>query len=167
MVVTLEVAQGPSVWGLGGIGDVPHSSDATHDLTGGEGEGEPGLSPNYDHEHKEFPKNQPIKISFRYPLTQHNTLTWDTTLIKNNLYIEIPNGCLPDASKEAFVALLEYAEEVLRCHHAVVCFKKDRMDRAILIRTFMFLGFYLVPPGNELALGPAAPDYVFLVYKID
>jgi len=99
-------------------------------------------------------------------LTQQTTLTWDTTLIYNNLYIEVPNGCLPDASKEAFVALLEHAEEVLRCHHAVVCFKKDRMDRATLIRTFMFLGFYLVPPGNELALA-ADMDHVFMVYRID
>jgi len=83
-----------------------------------------------------------------------------------NLYIEVPNGCLPDASKEAFVALLEYAEEALQCHHAIVCFKKDRIDRAMLIRTFMFLGFYLVPPGNELA--PSSDkDHVFMVYKID
>jgi len=157
----------PSAPGLGGIGDVPHT-DAIHNLTE-EGGGGGGLSSGlaFDHEHQEFPKNQPIKITFRYPLTQQTTLTWDTTLIYNNLYIEVPNGCLPDASKEAFVALLEYAEEVLRCHHAVVCFKKDRIDRAILIRTFMFLGFYLVPPGNELALAPAEMDHVFMVYKID
>jgi ornithine decarboxylase antizyme 1 len=49
--------------------------------------------------------------------------------MNDNLYIEVPTGCLPDASKEAFVALLEYAEEVLQCRHAVVCFKADRMDR--------------------------------------
>jgi ornithine decarboxylase antizyme 1 len=148
--------------GLCGIGDVPHTG-ANQNLDG-EGEGEGSLSP-FDHEQQEFPINEPIKISFRYPLTQQTTLTWDTVLIKNNLYIEIPNGCLPDASKEAFVALLEYAEEVLRCQHAIVCFKKDRLDRAILVRTFMFLGFYLVPPANELALGVA--DHVFMVYKID
>jgi len=153
------------VWGLGGIGDVPHTS-ATNNLNGEDGGEGDGLSSVHDT--KEFLKNQPIKISFRYPLTKKTTLTWDTCLIKNNLYIEIPHGCLPDASKEAFVSLLEYAEEDLQCHHAVVCFKKDRADRAILIRTFMFLGFYLVPPGNELALAPAAElEHVFMVYKID
>jgi len=28
-----------------------------------------------------------------------------------------------------FVSLLEYAEEVLKCTHIIVCFKKDRNDR--------------------------------------
>jgi len=78
---------------------------------------------------QKFPKSHPLQITFRYPLTPHTILTWDTTLLNDNLYIEVPNGCLPDASKEAFVALLEYAEEVLQCRHAVVCFKADRMDR--------------------------------------
>jgi hypothetical protein len=146
---------------LGGIGDVPHTDAAQATA---EGEGGNGLSaaPPF----QEFPKNQPVKIFFRYQLTPQIILNWDTTLMNNNLYIEIPNGCLPDASKEAFVALLEYAEEELRCHHAIVCFKKDRQDRTILVRTFMFLGFYLVPPGNELAL-EAGADHVFMVYKID
>lgn len=157
-------------WGLGGIGDVPHSdaSNTNKDAEGGGGD-DLGLSaglPYDNYEHKDFPKNEPLKITFRYPLTPHTILTWDTTMMNNNLYIEVPNGCLPDASKEAFVALLEYAEEVLQCHHAVVCFKKDRVDRAILIRTFMFLGFYLVPPGNELA-PTSDKDHVFMVYKID
>lgn len=60
--------------------------------------------------------------------------------MNKTLYIEVPNGCLPDASKEAFVALLEYAEEVLRCQHAIVFFKKDRMDRGKLVskRCFVF-----------------------------
>jgi len=154
--------------GLCRIGDVPHASDGPN-LTAESGGDVPSLSvdPPYDnHELKEFPKNQATKITFRYSLTPHTILSWDTTLMNNNLYIEVPHGCLPDASKEAFVALLEYAEEVLQCHHAIVCFKKDRVDRAMLIRTFMFLGFYLVPPGNELA--PAADnDHVFMVYKID
>lgn len=73
-----------------------------------------------------------MKFTFRYPLTPQTVLVWDTVLLKNNLYIEIPNGCLPDASKEAFVALLEYAEEILECDHAVVCFSKDRVDRCKL-----------------------------------
>lgn len=28
-----------------------------------------------------------------------------------------------------FVSLLEYAEEVLKCTHIIVCLKKDRNDR--------------------------------------
>ena len=78
---------------------------------------------------KAFAKNHPVKISFRYPLTSQTVLTWDTTLMRDNLYIGIPEGCLPDASKEAFVELLEFAEEKLHCQFAIVYFKKDRVDR--------------------------------------
>lgn len=153
------------MWGLCGIGDVPHSNSHVEADSGGGDVS--GLSAGHDiFDQQKFPKSHPLQITFRYPLTPHTILTWDTTLMNDNLYIEVPNGCLPDASKEAFVALLEYAEEVLQCRHAVVCFKADRMDRAVLMRTFMFLGFYLVPPGNELALA-ADKDCVFMVYKID
>jgi len=114
----------------------------------------------------ELPKDQPVKITFRYPLTPQTVLTWDTILLKKNLYIEVPNGCLPDASKEAFVALLEYSEEVLNCEHAIVCFPKDRADRQILIRTFMFIGFFICPPGNELTL-PSDKDHIYMVYNMN
>jgi hypothetical protein len=110
-------------------------------------------------------QEQSLVIRFRYAVTQQAILTWDTIFARNNLYIEVPNGLLPDASKEAFVALLEYAEEVLQCAHAIVYFRKDRVDRAILIRTFMFLGFQVVPPGNELAMS-YDKDHVYMGYKI-
>lgn len=157
----------PSVPGLCGIGDVPHPFTPTNSSQGGGGDGNVGHS--FTQEHREYAKNNPLKITFRYPLTPRTTLTWDTTLSKGNLYIEVPNGCLPDASREAFVTLLEYAEEVLKCKHAIVCFRKERHDRALLVRTFMFLGFYLVPPGSELAVTPhnKETEYVFLMYKID
>jgi len=153
-----------SVRSLSGIGDASHSGAVTTET----GDGVPNATVLNEAEQNEedFTKTQPVKISFRYLLTPRTILNWHTLLINDNLYIEIPKGCLPDASKEAFVALLEYAEDVLHCRHAVVCFKKDRVDRDTLIRTFMFLGFYLVPPGSELA-HPEATDIVLLVYKID
>jgi len=111
-------------------------------------------------------RGQSFQITFRYSLTSQNILKWDTVLQGDKLYIEVPNGLLPDASKDAFVALLEYAEEVLRCTHAIVCFKKDRVDRATLIRTFMFLGFYVAPPNSELVLN-SHEDFVSMVYRIN
>jgi len=126
-----------------------------------------GLSSDSDHYIlHELGKGQPVRITFRYSLTPQNVLKWDTILQNNNLYIEVPDGLLPDASKDAFVALLEYAEEILECNHAVVCFLKDRIDRATLIRTFMFLGFYVAPPSNEVVLN-SQEEYIYMVYKID
>ena len=37
---------------------------------------------------------------------------------------------------------------------------------AMLIRTFMFLGFFVVPPGNELIL-PSDKDHVYMVYNMN
>lgn len=76
-----------------------------------------------------LPEGEPVRIIVRYYLTNSTILTWETTYVNNTLYIEVPHGCLPDASKDAFVALLEYAEEVLLCNNAIVYFSKEREDR--------------------------------------
>ncbi|CAL8129617.1 unnamed protein product [Orchesella dallaii] len=111
-------------------------------------------------------ESEPLKIVIRYPLTAHTVLTWETIYVNNNLYIEVKNGCLPDASKDAFVSLLEYAEDILRCQHAVIYFSKERSDRASLIRTFMMVGFLAVPPENKLVYAPSDKN-VYMVYNID
>jgi len=109
---------------------------------------------------------QRINIQFQYELTQKITLTWDAVLFKKTLYIDVPNELHPDASKEAFVTLLEYAEEELNCEQAIVRFFKDRGDSGSLIRTFKFLGFYLLPAGNGLEV-PSDKDTVNMVYQIN
>lgn len=91
-------------------------------------------------------------------------VTWETLLIGKTLFIEIPADIMPEGSKESFVTLLEYAEEVLSCTHVIVCFKKNRGDRASLVRTFMFLGFVPVAPGSHrLAV---SGDLMYLAYTI-
>jgi len=154
------------VRGLGGGPDVPHTVSSV--VTGSSGVGKADeLTTSQSNNIQKFGTSteQALKIRFRYALTPQAILCWDTVLLSNNLYIEVPTGLLPDASKEAFIALLEYAEETLQCNHAIVYFRKDRLDRAMLIRTFMFLGFCLAPPGNELAM-PYDQDHLFMVYKI-
>jgi len=104
-------------------------------------------------------------LSFQVSLTESIQVTWETLLVDRKLYVEVPNGILPDGSKESFVALLEYAEDQLKCTHVVVCFKKNRTDRAALVRTFMFLGFAMAAPGNPLV--PTCGDLLFMAYTID
>lgn len=104
-------------------------------------------------------------LCFQVALTDCMQVSWETILVGNCLYVEIPNGILPDGSKESFVTLLEYAEETLDCSHVIVFFNKNRSDRASLVRTFMFLGFTPAAPGNPLV--PKNGDMLFMAYEID
>lgn len=104
-------------------------------------------------------------LSFQVSLTESIQVTWETLLVDQKLYVEVPNGILPDGSKESFVTLLEYAEDQLKCTHVIVCFKKNRTDRAALVRTFMFLGFALAAPGNPHV--PTCGDLLFMAYTIE
>ncbi|KAL4216615.1 Ornithine decarboxylase antizyme 2 [Mactra antiquata] len=92
-------------------------------------------------------------------------VAWETIFVDRRLFVEIPGSILPEGSKESLVTLLEYAEEVLECSHVILVFKKARNDRANLIRTFMFLGFQVVVPGDPIV--PKASDVMFLAYAID
>lgn len=104
-------------------------------------------------------------LSFVVTLTDHLEVSWETLLVGKKLFVEIPSGILPEGSKESFVTLLEYAEEALHCSHVVVCFSKNRLDRASLVRTMMFLGFVVVAPGNPLV--PMSGDLMFMAYVIE
>lgn len=103
------------------------------------------------------------RVTFRFQLCERTAVVWQAVLYKQCVYLK-PGDALPDGSKEAFVALLEYAEEHLGCKQIFVCFNKDIMNKAGLIRTFMFLGFSVVAPGH-----PKAPhgNYFSLVYTIE
>ena len=58
---------------------------------------------------------------------EDNNAGWDAVLWKGRLYVLVDSAQMTDSgSKEAFVALLEYAEEVLEVSHVIVCI--DRPD---------------------------------------
>lgn len=60
------------------------------------------------------------RLTFRTRLSAGSTACWDTVLIGRTLYIALPPHILPEGSRDAFVALLEAAEEKLNCQHVVV-----------------------------------------------
>jgi ornithine decarboxylase antizyme 1 len=105
-----------------------------------------------------------LLLSFKYPLSEEKEFTWETLLVNGILYVDIPSSILPEGSRDSFVSLLEFAEEKLECEKVYVCFKKNRPDRAALMRVFMFFGFTVVPPGNKEV--PQNDDIMSMVYII-
>lgn len=104
------------------------------------------------------------RITFKFQLCEQTAVVWQAVLLKETLYLK-PGDTLPDGSKEAFVALLEYTEEYLKCKQIFVCLKKNLVDRAAMVRTFMFLGFEVVSPNHPGA--PQDSNYLALLYTIE
>jgi len=102
-------------------------------------------------------------IRFQFQLCAAATVEWSAMLFGRCLYLK-PGDSLPDGSKEAFVALLQYAEEVLKCSNIYACFKKSVTVRG-LVRTFQFLGFS--PAEADDPRAPQSKQFVSLVYEID
>jgi hypothetical protein len=117
-----------------------------------------------------------------------NTM-WEAVLWKGRLYVSVTAKQLSGGSKEAFVMLLEYAEDVLGCSHVVVCLGKPNSSKGssvncnenlnttnfttnleyeketkMAIRNFLFLGFQPLAPGHEF--NPSNPNLVCFVYTI-
>jgi len=154
----------------GGGFDAPHAAYVSTSAEGS-GVGKPSEPPVADSRSKPVSGTEVVSaaqsgcvhLSFEFQLAEQTTVVWETVVVGRRLYLSIVH--LPEGSKEAFVSLLEYAEEVLGCSHVLICFKKDRSDRAMLIRTFMFLGFEVIPPGHPMS--PANNDHLYMLYEIE
>lgn len=88
----------------------------------------------------------------------------------NILYVALPKQLTHEASKQSFLSLLEFAEEKLDCDGVVLCIRKDRPDRANLVKTFLFLGFSPLNPKSPLAppqMQGQNDDHLFLIYNIE
>jgi ornithine decarboxylase antizyme 1 len=157
------------VQGLDSAPDVPHAVNASARKTEGSGVGvttEPPVCARDTVTATFGGKNagDVSQLSFEVRLVGRQPVTWETLFVNQTLFIEIPTDVLPDGSKESFVTLLEYAEEVLACDHIIVCFRKNRNDRAILVKTFMFLGFVPLAPGSHrLAV---SSDLLYMAYEV-
>lgn len=150
---------------------MPHAANMSSSLAEGSGVGklkEPPVADNVNFVENGFTLENQKDVAvliFKLRLTENMEVRWETLIHDRKLYIQVPTGILPDGSKEGFVSLLEYAEEVLKCTHVIVFFKKDRSDRAGLVRTFMFLGFEVLAPGHDLC--PATDDSFYMTYVIE
>lgn len=156
------------VQGLSGAPDEPHAVYVSA-MTEGSGVGVSTEPPVYTRSSvnklRALVKAQGASnLCFQVSLTDCIQVNWETVLLGGKIFVEVPSGILPAGSKESFVTLLEFAEEELQCSHVIVCFNKNRSDRASLIRTFMFFGFVALPPGSGLA--PVNGDLFFMAYTI-
>lgn len=109
---------------------------------------------------------RPVKIDFKIYVTPNTATRWEAVVSGSSVYLRVPS-VLAAGSKESFLLLLDFAEEHLRCASCIICVLKSRPDRATLLRTFMFMGFQVVPPHSPLL--PAEidnPDYIFLHYTM-
>jgi ornithine decarboxylase antizyme 1 len=157
------------VQGLCGIPDEPHAANVSL-VTEGSGVGvstEPFVAAKNKNVYNNLAQKTQIASNLCFEVTVNDCkeVSWNTLYHNSRLYVEIPDGILPDGSKESFVTLLEYAEEQLHCSQVIVYFKKDRADRACLIRTFMFLGFTLVMPGTNNM--PQSADLLWMAYEVE
>lgn len=120
--------------------------------------------------HRILHQKKPIRITLKLHVTEATFSVWDTVLNPENniLYVALPTVLLPEASKQSFITLLEFAEEKLDVDAVVLCMRKDRTDRPNLVRTFLFLGFQPLSPKSSLAPPQSGVDTnLFLIYKIE
>jgi len=59
---------------------------------------------------------------------ENGNLIWEAVLWKGRLYVSVTAKQLSGGSKEAFIMLLEYAEDVLGCSHVIVCLGKPNLS---------------------------------------
>jgi len=111
-------------------------------------------------------RQQPLKLTLSIRLLEGHDVEWEAIIWKENLLISIPNGISLDNSKEAFISLLELAEEELQCLRVTVYFEKSRPDRDSLMRLFSFIGFSVLAPNHSMSPPESSEDMLYMAYSI-
>ncbi|PKY55686.1 hypothetical protein RhiirA4_410726, partial [Rhizophagus irregularis] len=80
---------------------------------------------------------------------QDTTPTWSGIIKNNTLFLRV-SSLEYDSLKESIVAVIELAEELLKCDTLVICLDRNDKNSSLstLIRSFFYFGFELVPPGT-------------------
>ncbi|CAB4391911.1 unnamed protein product [Rhizophagus irregularis] len=91
----------------------------------------------------------PIKIDRELIIIQDTTPTWSGIIKNNTLFLRV-SSLEYDSLKESIVAVIELAEELLKCDTLVICLDRNDKNSSLstLIRSFFYFGFELVPPGT-------------------
>lgn len=111
-------------------------------------------------------KNTAILLNLNCDFTSKSK--WEAILYEQNLYLQIPADILFETSKEAFVNLLEYAEEELKCQNVVICLDKNSVEKSnSLIRMFMYFGFSALSPTHPLTPKNASDTLLFMAYSFE
>ena len=88
--------------------------------------------------------------------------SWDAALSAGRLYVRADGRCLSSGSRDAFLGMLEYAEEELGVAHVVLCVDGGAVAAAAvgagMARSLMFLGFQPLEAGHEFL--PEDPNMV-------
>jgi len=111
-----------------------------------------------------LPHDSAVKICFSAAGVGGVLTSWSAVLWQSRLYVSVTGSQLADGSKQAFISLLEYAEEELGVTHVIACLDKSHHDNKNIIRNFLFLGFQPIAPGHEFL--PSNPNVVCFLYTI-
>jgi len=153
-----------------GAPDVPHTGITLHRnssiVTVNESTVSSKLAPPPIRDLAKQSRQQAIKITLSITLLDSLTVQWESILCNEELFIHIPNTTT-DNSKEAFIALLEFAEEELYCKRIVVYFdKNNKSNKSTLMRLFNFIGFTLLPPNHPAIPADAPDDMIYMACNI-
>ncbi|XP_011182962.1 LOW QUALITY PROTEIN: ornithine decarboxylase antizyme [Zeugodacus cucurbitae] len=115
--------------------------------------------------------DNPTRITIKLHVTENQYSEWESVLnpVNNILYVAMPEKLPPEASKDTFISLLEFAEEKLDVDAVVLCVRKNRPDRASLFETFLIMGFQPLSRKSSLAPPSTAKDSenYFFIYHIE
>jgi len=89
---------------------------------------------------------------------------WEAVLYQNRLYVAVTQAQLAEGSKQAFISLLEYADEQLGVDHVIACLDNVNNNKNI-IRNFLFLGFEPICSEHEF-FPSSLPNVVCFLYTV-